>query len=141
MDEQKIAREAAEPLYGLAVKYLEGARRKYDSQDESSRRLAIDAAYNAGELCAKAMLRLMTRAIPNTSSGIQILFREKYVKSARVPESLVRDFKAAITYMNKARYDGDAAITAEMVEEVFRFAEQMGSLLKNALEKNSLSPK
>ncbi len=133
VDESTLARQATEALYHLAVKYLAEARRRYDAQDDGSRRLAIDAAYNAAELCAKGMLRLVTRAMPKTHSGINTVFSDKYVKTKRVPVTLGRDFQVALSYRNKARYVGDAVITTEMVDEVFRFADQMIGLLEQAL--------
>jgi uncharacterized protein (UPF0332 family) len=133
MDERTLARQAVETQYGLALKYLGEARRKYDPQDEASRRLAIDAAYNAAELCAKGMLRLVMSTLPKTHSGVNTMFSKKYVLTKRVPVTLGRDFQVALKNRNKARYDGDAIISTEMVDEVFRFADQMISLLEQTL--------
>jgi uncharacterized protein (UPF0332 family)/predicted nucleotidyltransferase len=135
VDEPTLAHQAAETFYDLAIEYLAEVRRKYDAQIEGSRRVAIDGGYNAAELCAKGMLRLVTRARPKTHSGINTVFSDKYVKTKRVPVTLGRDFRVALTYRNKARYDGDAVISDEMVEHVFRFAEQMINLLEQALAK------
>ncbi len=135
VDETTLAHQAAETLYDLAVMYLGEARRKYDFQEEGSRRGAIDMAYNAAELCAKGMLRLLTRTLPKTHGGINTLFSDKYVKTKRAPANLGREFKVALKYRNQARYDGDATITAEMADEVFRFADQVADLLTSVLTK------
>lgn len=141
MDPATLARQAAETFYALAVKYLAEARRKYELSDEASRRLAIDAAYNAAELCAKAMLRLNVNEMPKTHSGIHTLFSDKYVKTKKAPMNIGRDFILALKSRNLARYDGNAIISTEMVDQVFRFAEQMIALCEQTLAQSSSQSK
>jgi len=133
MDESTLARQAAETFYGLATKYYAEARRRYDPTDEASRRLAIDAAYNAAELCAKRMLRLVVTELPKTHSGINTLFSDRYVKTKKAPANLGRDFMVSLKNRNLSRYDGNAVISGEMVDEVFRFADAMISLFEQTL--------
>jgi len=133
MPENELAQQAAESYYNLALKYRAQAQRAYDLADDGARRVAIDVAYNASELCAKAMLRLEAEQVPKTHSGLNTFFSDKFVKTKRAPVTLGRDFAVGLRYRNDARYDGDATITAEMVEEVFRLADQMLELCKQSL--------
>ncbi len=55
MDEAQIRREESRGYRDLALEYLEGAM---DSLKSGHPRLAVDAAYNAAELCAKGLLLL-----------------------------------------------------------------------------------
>lgn len=134
MDEQTLARHAAESFYNLALKYRAQAQRNYDPNDDGARRVAIDVAYNASELCAKGMLRLVAEQLPKTHSGLNTFFSDQFVKTGQAPETLGRDFAVGLRYRNDARYDGDAIITAEMAQEVFRLADRMIMLLKQKLQ-------
>lgn len=137
VDEEKLAFQTAESLYHLALKYGEQARLKYDPQSEGARRVAIDMAYNASELCAKGMLRFLTAQLPKTHSGLNTLFSDKFVKTKIAPITLGRDFAVGVRYRNESRYDGDATITPEMVQEVFSLLDQMLELLGQKLNRES----
>jgi len=97
--------------------------------------VTIDAAYNAAELYAKAMLRLKVDRLPKTHSGMVILFSDVYVKTGLVSHHLGRAFGRALRYRNDARYDGDADITPPMVDEVLNFATELQSTLEGMLAK------
>jgi len=133
MDEERLRRKEVETMYTLATKYLGEARRRYEPDDEGSRRVTIDAAYNAVELCAKAMLRLKVECLPKAHTGVVTLFSDHYIKTGGVPRHFGRAFTRALKYRNDARYDGDADITPAMVDEVLDFAEEMVSMFEDML--------
>ncbi len=134
MDNVTLTRQAAETFYGLAKQYMSEARRKYEPDLEASRRTSIDVAYNAAELAAKGMLRLVVSELPKTHSGINTLFSAEYIRKKRAPSHLGREFTLSLKSRNLARYDGNAEISPEMVKEVFRFADGMIALFEQKLD-------
>lgn len=122
MDEKTLWRETAEVYYDLASDYLEGAQ---ENLEADRLRIAIDAAYNAAELCAKAFLILRRGRVPKRHGGIITAFSDEFVKTGIFPRRVGRAFNRAFEYRNKARYEGRTPITREMTTSVLDLAQEL----------------
>jgi len=67
-------------------------------------RLAVDGAYNAAELWAKAFLLGEVEEMPSPPGAIIRLFSDRFLKTGRLPASLGRQLNAALENRNRARY-------------------------------------
>lgn len=138
MSERKKLRLAlAENNLELAKEYLDIA--KHDQKDKKYKRGVIDAAYNAVELCAKGLLSLKLDKLPSTHSGVVQKFGEIYCKSEILERELGRQFRVALVWRNKARYDKYAEVTLEQGRETLNLAETLLKILQKQFE--SLSEK
>lgn len=127
MPEKGLRREEARSYLNLAEVYLEGAKRSLRGEDF---RIAIDAGYNAAELCVKGLLLLKIGNLPKTHSGAVAKFGEVYVKLQLVSVSVGRELHQALERRNKARYDYHAEITERDVRKTLRLASELISKLK-----------
>jgi len=134
MEPEELKRREMEALYELAVMYLEEAREKYEPAKESSRRVTVDTAYNAIELCAKALLRDKMEMVPKTHGGVSTLFSDVCTKTGLLPRTFGHRLSTALRYRNQARYDRYADITADKVQEILAFAEEMMEALEEHLK-------
>ena len=134
MDEAQIRREESLGYRDLALEYLEGAT---DSLKSGHPRLAIDAAYNAAELCAKGLLLLKMDKIPTSHGGVVIKFGEIYIKEGLVERNIGRAMNKALALRNKSRYDRHALIGSTEAKEVFKLTKDMIRILDKALETDS----
>jgi uncharacterized protein (UPF0332 family)/predicted nucleotidyltransferase len=107
MAEPELSRAEARGFLNLAQVYREAAERAVAADDF---RIAADVAYNAAELCVKALLLLSGETIPRTHGGILTRFADLYVRQGRIPETLGRDLHLGLERRNKARYDWHAEI-------------------------------
>lgn len=130
MDEKILWRETAEIYYDLASDYLEGAQ---ENLEASRLRIAIDSAYNAAELCAKAFLTLNRGWVPKRHGGIITAFSDEFVKTGIFPRRVRRALNRAFEYCNKARYEGRAPITREMATSVLDLAQELVTGLEKHL--------
>ncbi|UCE51757.1 MAG: HEPN domain-containing protein [Desulfobacterales bacterium] len=130
MDEAQIRKEESRGYRDLALEYLEGAS---DSLKSGHPRLAVDAAYNAAELCAKGLLLLKMDKLPTSHGGVVVKFGEKYVKEGLVPRKLGREMNKTLALRNKSRYDCHAMIGSKEAEDVRKLAEEMIKILDNEL--------
>jgi uncharacterized protein (UPF0332 family) len=131
MDEAQMRREESRGYRDLALEYLEGAM---DSLKTGHPRLAVDAAYNAAELCAKGLLLLKMDKIPTSHGGVVIKFSEIYIKEGLVERNAGRAMNKALAVRNKSRYDRHALIGSREAKEVFKLTEDMIQILDKALE-------
>jgi len=122
MDEKVLWRETSEVYYDLASYYLEGAQANLEAQ---RLRIAIDVAYNAAELCAKAFLTLRRGRVPKRHGGIITAFSDEFVKTGDFPRRVGRALNRAFEYRNKARYEGRTSITREMALSVLNLAQEL----------------
>jgi uncharacterized protein (UPF0332 family)/predicted nucleotidyltransferase len=134
MDEAQIRREESRGYRDLALEYLDGA---VDSLKGGHPRLAVDAAYNAAELCAKGLLLLKMDQLRASHGGVVIKFGEKYIKPGLVERDIGRAMNKALALRNKSRYDRHAMIGTKEVNEVIQLTNNMIRLLDSALESNS----
>jgi uncharacterized protein (UPF0332 family)/predicted nucleotidyltransferase len=134
MDEDQIRREESRGYRDLALEYLDGA---IDSLKGGHPRLAVDAAYNAAELCAKGLLLIKMDQIPASHGGIVIKFSEIYIKDGLVKRDLGRAMNKALALRNKSRYDRHAMIGSKEAKEVLKLTKDMMKILDKALEAES----
>lgn len=106
----------------LAEVYLAGAERSFNAGDL---RIAIDAAYNAAELCVKGLLLLRLDDIPGSHGGLVGKFGELYVQTGELPRELGRRLNKGLEARAAARYDYAAQITEEMARDVLQLAREL----------------
>jgi uncharacterized protein (UPF0332 family)/predicted nucleotidyltransferase len=131
MDEQEIRRRESRVYSQLAEEYLEGAQRNLEARDY---RIAIDAGYNAAELCAKALLLLRLTELPRTHRGIVNKFSEFYVKGGPLSKELGRRFNAGLDLRNQARYEPHARLGEDEAKEIIEVIQELHRALSSQLE-------
>jgi uncharacterized protein (UPF0332 family)/predicted nucleotidyltransferase len=131
MAEKKLRREEARSYLNLAEIYLEGAKRSYEAGDL---RIAMDAGYNAAELCVKGLLLLKADDLPKTHGGVVTKFGELYVKRRILPASTGRELHLALERRNKARYDYHAEIGERDVKKTLGLVAELVTALKAGVE-------
>ncbi len=131
MSDQNIRRKEAENYWQLAEEYLEGAE---EACKTKRWRLALDAAYNAAELCVKGLLLLEREELPTSHGGLVGEFGKLYVKPGKAPKTLGRRLNQSLELRNKARYELHADIDPAKTQSVLELAKEMVQLLANKLE-------
>ena len=134
MDEAQIRREESRGYRDLAMEYLEGAT---DSLKSGHTRIAVDAAYNAAELCAKGLLLLKMDKLPTSHGGVVIKFSEIFIKEGLVERNIGRAMNKALALRNKSRYDRHALIGSTEAKDVLKLTEDMIRILDKTLETDS----
>ena len=131
MDAGELAYRAAQNLYFLADEYLQAAERLLS---EGEKRVAVDAAYNAAELCAKAFLLGKVERTPSRHGSIVQKFSEIYIlQEQRFPPGLGHRLHQALGYRHDARYVYEAVMTEEMAREVLALARELHEYLRQYL--------
>ncbi|MFQ6126995.1 MAG: HEPN domain-containing protein [Candidatus Heimdallarchaeota archaeon] len=118
----KIKQKEIQALRNLAEEFLMGAK---ENLREERLRIAIDAGYNAIELCVKALLLLKMDELPSSHGGILTKFGELYIKSNEIQRELGRRINQAIILRSKARYDTLAVFTLEDGEFIIQTADSL----------------
>ena len=122
MDETELRQSESRGYMELAEEYLDGAR---CTMQIGHYRLAVDAAYNAAELCAKGFLVLELQDMPSSRGGVILKFSEIYIKTDKLPRKLGRHLNQALAMRNKARYDRHAAVGKTEAEFVMGLTGEM----------------
>lgn len=135
MDEDQLKTSEIRGYRDLAWEYLEAA---YDSLKSGHPRLAVDAAYNAAELCAKGLLLFKLDKIPTSHVGVAVKFGEIYIKDGTLPRKLGRDFNKGLALGNKSRYDRHAIIGQDEAKLGLKLADEMIKTLDENLSKREL---
>jgi len=130
MDEKEISRKEAESYFDLADEYIKHA--EYDLEGKIYRG-AIEAAYNAFELCAKALLLKEIKNLPKTHSGVIIKFTDIYVKRGKVSTDMVKEIRRLLKRRNDARYEPHIEITREEAEKSVKFVKDLINTLRKYL--------
>lgn len=130
MKKEELKRSEARNYLSLSEEYLEGAQMALKAK---SFRIAVDAAYNAAELCAKGLLLFELEEVPGSHGGIIGEFGRLYVKRDKAPKELGRRLNRGLETRNKARYDFNAEINREKAKELIKLAEEMQALLGKKL--------
>jgi len=133
VEEQELRRREADAQGWLAEVYLAGARRAFEAGDL---RIAIDAAYNAAELCVKGLLLLKLEDLPGSHGGVVGKFGELYVKTGLLPGTLGRRLNRGLEARANARYNYAAQITEEMAQEILNLAQEMLAYLRQAVQQH-----
>lgn len=132
MEEQELRRREAENYLRLAEEYREGAE---DALRAGRYRLAVDAAYNAAELCVKGLLLLRQRDVPGSHSGLVGEFGKQYVQTGQVSRELGRRLHQALELRNRARYEFNAQIRREDAQDILALAQEFHTLLEGRLQR------
>ncbi|MDH7487164.1 MAG: HEPN domain-containing protein [Anaerolineae bacterium] len=132
MDETALRRKEAEAALGLAEEYVRAARH---ALEHSFYRLAVDAAYNAVELCVKGLLLLKLDQIPKAHGGVVQMFGQLYVVSGLVDPQIGRQINVHLELRNKARYDFHARIASEDAQETIESADALIAFLSRELSR------
>jgi uncharacterized protein (UPF0332 family) len=122
MDDVALKAEECRGYRDLAAEYLDGAK---DALKQAHSRLAVDAAYNAAELCAKGLLLFELKDLPTSHGGVVVKFAQCFVKEGPLPRSLGKSFSKALLWRNKSRYDRAAMIGSDEAQEAIKLAEEM----------------
>jgi len=136
MEERELRRREAENYLQLAEEYREGAE---DALRTGRHRLAVDAAYNAAELCVKGLLLLQERVkdLPGSHGGLVGEFGKRYVQTGQVGRELGRQLyqDQALELRNRARYEFNAQIRRDDAQAVLRLAKELHTLLEGRLQR------
>jgi uncharacterized protein (UPF0332 family) len=127
MEKEEIKRQLVKDIISLSEEYLESAK---EVLDRNRIRLAIDAAYNAAELAAKALILLKQDDIPGSHGAVVSLFVQLYVKTNEVAPEKGRKLNVALKLRNEARYKPNALLTVENAQEVIGLAEGLIKIKK-----------
>lgn len=131
MDEERLKMEEIKNYLQLAEEYLDGAKEALKARRF---RIAIDAAYNAAELCAKGLILLKSDELPGSHGGIVGEFGKLYVKTGKVSKEAGRRLNKSLEVRNKARYEFSADISEEKAQEIIKLAEEIKTLLADKVE-------
>ena len=122
MSRDELTRQAVENIYWLAREYLAGAEDNLTDHP----RLAVDAAYNAAGLCAKAFLLLDgVERLPTRHGATIRLFSDRFLKTERLPSRLGREVNRALDERNRARYQFEVDITHDTAQKVVSLAREL----------------
>ncbi len=130
MDKETLKKEALIGLMALSKEYLISAE---DTAGAGHWRLATDAAYNALELTAKALLLKKQDDLPGSQGGIVNKFGELYVKTGEVPYSIGRNLHNALLLRNRARYKWETKISKNEYEEVHSLVKELTEIAEKLL--------
>lgn len=130
MAEDELAHQGAQNALQLAEEYIDLAR--YDLEGGQFRG-AVDAGYNAAELCVKGLLILTQEKLPRTHGGIVQKFGNLYVQTGQVERQLGRLLNQALQFRNSARYDFHAEVTKEKAQQTITLAESLRQVLQELL--------
>jgi len=129
MEKDEIKAAMSKDLKNLAEEYFESAKEVFAL---NRIRLAVDAAYNAAELAAKALILFKQDDLPGSHGGIVSLFGQLYVKTGELEKVIGRSLNTALKVRNSARYKPDALLAKEDARNVLDLAERF---IKIASEK------
>ncbi len=129
MGKDEIKAAMSKDLKNLAEEYFESAK---EVLALNRIRLAVDAAYNAAELAAKALILFKQDDLPGSHGGMVSLFGQLYVKTGELEKVIGRSLNTALKVRNSARYKPDALLVKEEARDVLDLAER---LIKIASEK------
>lgn len=131
MDAATLRRRAAQNLYFLAAEHLRVAEKLLADREW---RVAVDIAYNAAELCAKAFLVGRLERMPTRHGSIVQQFSQLYIlEEQRFAPTLGHRFNLALSRRHDARYVYEATITEEMAQETVDLAREMHEHLRRYL--------
>ncbi len=122
MEKDEIKAVMTRDLKNLAEEYFESAQEVLALKRI---RLAVDAAYNAAELAAKALILHKQDDLPGSHGGVVSLFGKLYVKTGELDKVIGRGLNASLRVRNVARYKPDALLSKEDAEDVLKLAERL----------------
>ena len=120
MEKDELKMAMLTDVKNLAEEYFESAQEVLES---NRTRVALDAAYNAAELAAKALILLKQDDLPGSHGGIVSVFGQLYVKTNEVDKAIGRELNRSLKLRNMARYKPHALLTKEDAKNVLKLAE------------------
>ncbi len=87
--------------------------------------MAVDAAYNAAELTAKALILSKQDDLPGSHGGVVSVFGQLYVKTKELDKALGRELNTALKLRNMARYKANVLLTKEDAKGVLDLAAKL----------------
>jgi len=130
VSDEQIRRAEAHAWLNLARDYVSYAEHSLAVGDS---RAVADLAYNAAELCVKALLLFKLEKMPGTHGGFLEKFGEFFIKSGPFPRELGRRLNRGLQVRSWARYKPKETVTREMGEENLNLAREMISHLEEFL--------
>lgn len=122
MEKDEIKMTMLKDLIDLAEEYLDSAQEVLESDRI---RVAVDAAYNAAELAAKALILSKQDDLPGSHGGVVSVFGQLYVKTNELDKALGRELNTALKLRNTARYKANVLLTKEDAKGVLDLAEKL----------------
>ncbi len=119
MEKEEIKKALVRDIASLAKEYLESAE---EVLEKERIRLAIDAAYNAAELAAKALILLKQDDLPGSHGGVVSLFGRLYGKTRELDPELGRKLNKALKLRNEARYRPGVSFAKKEARETLELA-------------------
>ncbi|HID90707.1 TPA: HEPN domain-containing protein, partial [Candidatus Bathyarchaeota archaeon] len=101
------------------LKYAEGAASRGEL------RPAIDEAYNAIELCIKALILIKGKELARSHGGIVQQFGRLFVLTGEVEREVGKEIRRALITRNRARYDPRAEVRDEDASRVLSIAKRL----------------
>ncbi len=126
MEKDEIKAAMSNDLKNLAEEYFESAQ---EVLENNRVRLAVDAAYNAAELAAKALILFKQDDLPGSHGGVVSVFGQIYVKTNEVDKDIGRGLNTSLRLRNMATYKPDALLTKEDAGEILDIAEKLIKLI------------
>lgn len=127
VDKESLKQEAIKGLLNLAKEYLSSAQ---ECAKSTKWRLAVDGAYNACELMAKALLLKKIDDLPGSHGGLVSQFGQIYIKTGKIEHSVGENLHRALQIRNWARYKWEKDID----EKDYNFLSDLAKRLKRAVE-------
>ena len=131
MGKKEIKTAALKDIRDLAEEYFEAAEEVFE---RGRIRLSIDAAYNAAELAAKALILLKQDDLPGSHGGVVSLFGQLYVKTGEIEKETGRSLNRALKLRNEARYKPNALLTKENGQDVFKLVKRLTEIIDEKIE-------
>jgi len=122
MEKEEIKKMMLRDLVQLSEEYLESAK---EVLKINRIRLAIDAAYNAAELAAKALIFLKKDDLPGSHGGVVSLFGQLYIKTGEIDSEIGRNLNMSLKLRNEARYRPNAVLSRGDAEDILKLAENL----------------
>ena len=129
MEKSEMKKIMVRDLLQLCEEYLDSSK---DALAIQRVRMAIDAAYNAAELAAKALILLEQDDVPGSHGGVVNIFSQIYIKTGKIEKGIGRTLHAALKLRNEARYRPDMAPIPENAGFVIDLAEQLLKIASDA---------
>lgn len=96
-------------------------------------RVSTDVAYNAAELCARALILLKLDYIPSRHGSIVEKFGELYVKDGPLTKEVGRALNKGLDYRGDARYKPEATISKTHAPHNIKLTEKLIEFLEKQL--------
>ena len=122
MEKEALKQIMGQNLLSLSEEYVNSAKTVLAL---NMARIAVDVAYNAAELAAKALILRKQDDLPGSHGGVANVFGQLYVKTGELDKKLGRALNLARKFWDEARYKPDAVLLPENARFVVELAEKL----------------